>query len=622
MVTALILLALLLGLTGSYAGAQNETPTDEAPPAELEPAEDVPIPSILFITETDENSIPTVGLRVGGVSGSGRGLNPELDAFTIRHNGEIVIADETRAEPVGVLTIFLLDLTPGVESQIPAVQALIEQYAGADYMTEQTDYVAIYRAGEESAIQLLAPDTFHNSVRNFFVDPLETQAGPTALVDSLLALLDQVQDLKADPAMAASIVVVSDGTDPLSVGEPATVAPRAAQMGVPLHTVGLTNINLSDSLQASGHAYLASLAEGSRGSYSDLDDTESSANALAQITTLSDQWWLLYTVPDAAGGTFPVEVSLLHEPEVTAETSVTITGTTPSVSLNIPAESRQLSLPDLESPVVLSFSATVAWLDGVERAVQSAELLVNGQAVTEIDPTSLSNFETEVSNLSFGANTVQIRIVDAQGIEARSPAVTLSIAEGPQQIPTELAPSFPWGQYAVYCLVGLLIIAVVVGGVFFILERRGTLRVGPRRRQPAEEPPPPPAKGTPAAATEMHMHAAPIPPPIAADSMEPAAYLEVVQSESRLPARIPLTGSQIRLGRSPQQTDVAFEKDITVSRLHATITWDGEMYHIYDENSTSGTWVNDQQVIDYGLQLLDGDEIYLGKVTLRFHLPG
>jgi pSer/pThr/pTyr-binding forkhead associated (FHA) protein len=46
------------------------------------------------------------------------------------------------------------------------------------------------------------------------------------------------------------------------------------------------------------------------------------------------------------------------------------------------------------------------------------------------------------------------------------------------------------------------------------------------------------------------------------------------------------------------------------------------MFHIYDENSTSGTWVNDQQVIDYGLQLLDGDELYLGKVTLRFHMPG
>ena len=80
-------------------------------------------------------------------------------------------------------------------------------------------------------------------------------------------------------------------------------------------------------------------------------------------------------------------------------------------------------------------------------------------------------------------------------------------------------------------------------------------------------------------------------------------------------------GAQTRLGRSPQQSDIAFENDVTVSRLHATITWDGEIYHIYDEQSTSGTWVNDQQVVNYGLQLLDGDEIYLGKVALRFHIP-
>jgi hypothetical protein len=319
-----------------------------------------------------------------------------------------------------------------------------------------------------------------------------------------------------------------------------------------------------------------------------------------------------------------VEVSLLHEPEVTAETTVTVAGTTPSVSLNIPAESRQLSLPNLDEPVVLGFSATVTWLDGSQRTVESAELLVNGETAGTVDPATLSGFESEIANLAYGANTVQIEIVDEQGLEARSPAVTLTIQEGPQEIPEELAPSTPWGQYAIYCLVGLLVVALIVGIVLFILERRGLLRASPRRAKPASVPvsapppvPPPAARPTPA--TEMYVHEA---QPAPAAPAGPAAYLEVVHSESRMPTHIPLSGPQTRLGRSPQQAEIAFEKDITVSRLHATITWDGEMFHIYDENSTSGTWVNDQQVIDYGLQLLDGDELYLGKVTLRFHMPG
>ena len=74
----------------------------------------------------------------------------------------------------------------------------------------------------------------------------------------------------------------------------------------------------------------------------------------------------------------------------------------------------------------------------------------------------------------------------------------------------------------------------------------------------------------------------------------------------------------MRLGRSPALSDVAFEQDITVSRLHASILWDGHNYRIYDDDSTSGTWVNDQEVPDYGAQLFDGDDIFLGKVRLRF----
>lgn len=627
-VVGLIWLVLLLCLVSRPAGAQDETPTEE-PASEETPAaaqSDSAVPSYLLITDKDESSVPTVGLRVAGINSGGGALNPELNAFTIRHNGEVVIPDETRSEAVGTLTIFLLDLTSGVEDQLPAVQALIEGYASPDFMTETVDYVAIYRTTEESPVQLLAPESFHNGVANHFtVTPLEAQSGPTALIDSLSSLLGQINELKPDPAMLASIFVISDGTDPLSTGDPADIAPLAAELGVPLHGVGVTNSNLSAELTASGHDYLATLGAGSRGTYSDVEDNAAVTTAYTQAASLSDHWWLLYTVPDAAGGTFPVEVSLLHEPEVTAETTVTVAGTTPSVSLNIPAESRQLSLPNLDAPVVLGFSATVTWLDGSQRTVQTAELLVNGETVGTIDPATLSGFESEIANLAYGANTVQIQIVDEQGLEARSPAVTLTIQEGPQEIPEELAPNTPWMQYVTYCLVGLLVVALIAGVVLFILERRGLLRASPRRAKPSVAPPPaPPPAPTPAArpapATEMHMHQ--LQPVEPAAPAGPAAYLEVVHSESRMPTHIPLSGPQTRLGRSPQQAEIAFENDITVSRLHATITWDGDMYHIYDENSTSGTWVNDQQVIDYGLQLLDGDELYLGKVTLRFHLPG
>ncbi|MCA9992834.1 MAG: FHA domain-containing protein [Ardenticatenaceae bacterium] len=567
--------------------------------------------SILFLTETDSSSLPTVGLRVYGIAGDGQALDPTTDAITIRHNGEVVIPESAAQVPVGTLTIFLVDLTPGVEDQIDAVQGLIEQYASSGNMVEQVDYVAIYRVAESSAVQLMPPDRFYNSVRNFFVTPLATQSGPTALIDSLLQLLDQVESIKPEPALAANIVVITDGTDPVSTQARDSVAPKAASLGIPLHTVGLTNSNLNATQQDNGHAYLASLSAGSRGKAALLGDPAGINTIFETITQFHNQWLLRYTVPDPAGGTFPVEVGLLYEPTVLQQTSITFSGSTPSVTLNIPDESRILQLPDLEEPVKLSFSAEVSWLDGAERSVQQAQLLVNGEVAQEVPPNNLSNFSADISNFVFGANTVQVAIADEQGLQARSPAITLTVLQGEEQIPEELAPSIPVLRILLYCLIALAVVAALAGLVFLFLSRRGVVRTGRARRRPA------PVQIDPTPPTEVYVREE----AGAAAPAGPTAYLEIAQAATRLPAQIRLVGAQTRLGRSPQQSDIAFENDVTVSRLHATITWDGEIYHIYDEQSTSGTWVNDQQVVNYGLQLLDGDEIYLGKVALRFHIP-
>jgi hypothetical protein len=48
---------------------------------------------------------------------------------------------------------------------------------------------------------------------------------------------------------------------------------------------------------------------------------------------------------------------------------------------------------------------------------------------------------------------------------------------------------------------------------------------------------------------------------------------------------------------------------------------EGNHYRIFDEGSTSGTWVNEKAVPEYGVQLVDGDEVHLGAVLLRFRQP-
>jgi len=64
------------------------------------------------------------------------------------------------------------------------------------------------------------------------------------------------------------------------------------------------------------------------------------------------------------------------------------------------------------------------------------------------------------------------------------------------------------------------------------------------------------------------------------------------------------------IGRRSQKT-VSFPSESTVSRNHARIVFEQEHFVLYDEDSTFGTFVNDQQISQKAL--VNGDEIRFGK---------
>ncbi len=100
------------------------------------------------------------------------------------------------------------------------------------------------------------------------------------------------------------------------------------------------------------------------------------------------------------------------------------------------------------------------------------------------------------------------------------------------------------------------------------------------------------------------------------------AVLEVVDHQVPQRARIELNGVSLRFGRDPELAEVTFN-DRSVSRLHARIEAVAEnIYRIYDEGSTSGTWVNYSQITSpEGQELATGDVINLGRVKLKFKKP-
>lgn len=569
-----------------------------------------PSASDLIISSSDASSAPTIVLRTYGIDDQGNRLDLTTDMIAITHDDQAVSdVDMVSDYKAGTFTIFLVDTPPGVEAQMPAIQEAIEQFTSPPEMEEPVDYVSIYQVGESEAVQLLPPTNFFNSIRNFFATPMETQSGPTALADSLGTLLEEAETLKPKDDLAVSFVVLTDGTDVVSTTyQPDELGQLAADLGIQVHTIWLENENLQSFSQQAGQEYLASLAAESRGLTARLDQPDQVQAIWNRIGDFRLHDVFQYRPEELAGGTFGVTISLRENPDVQATTSVVISTAAPTVAINLPAESRQLTLESLEEPVDLSFSTEVSWLDGTERAIESAQLIVNGVVVQEIDVTDLDRFTAEISNFNYGPNTVQVAILDEQGLRATSPEITLTVLQGETAVPEDIEAG-GFFSTRVLSLVGgcfliLFLLAALILLILAIRRRRASGYEKPETYTPDARQPQPEAKQSPADKT----------PAVEGGQ----SYLEILQSVTRMPPAIALNAIEHRIGRNPNKADIVFENDITISRLHAIIILEGSDYRIYDEGSTSGTWVNGQPVPEYGSQLFDGDNIQLGDVILRY----
>lgn len=603
-------------LAGFVTSVYGQEP--EPDPEEPEQVEEIVLPEMpqLFITGNDVTNPPTIVLHVYGRDIEGKAVDFATEEFRLTSNGTAVVPSVTDSEPVGTFTLFLIDIPTGVEEQLPAIQDAIKQFSSpGSGMQEQIDYIAIYKVGETGAVQLLAPDNFYNSVQNFFVDDLEPETGATALVDSIATILDQVQELNPDSEMFTSVVVMSDGTDVVStLNAPADIITQTASLNVPIHTIWVDSTALTFDGQQQGQAFLQEISDSSYGVATTLDNSEGLAEIWQHIAGFRERALIRYVVDDLTGGSFDVELSLASDPTVTASMTVEMPENQPQVSLMVPTGGDAMTLPTLDEPVPVRLGATVSWLDGLDREITSVRILVNGQDIGEIPVEEINDFTFDLTNLQYGPNDVELIVEDAQGLLATNPPAIITVLEGDEDIPNELQPGLEWGTIILDIFLVLVVVGVIVGIILWI-RRSGKLpTLFPKGHSNRSK-----ENGVTYATSET--------PPEAMGAMEDYgqtiiyASLEVVESITEMPKRLDLAGPVIRIGRTPAECDVAFREDLTVSRKHANLMLEGKNYRIFDEGSTSGTWVNGRQVPEYGVELADGDEIHLGAVHLIFHQP-
>jgi pSer/pThr/pTyr-binding forkhead associated (FHA) protein len=82
-------------------------------------------------------------------------------------------------------------------------------------------------------------------------------------------------------------------------------------------------------------------------------------------------------------------------------------------------------------------------------------------------------------------------------------------------------------------------------------------------------------------------------------------------------------GLEAKIGRDPAESDIVIS-ELIVSKLHCTIYCRADDYYIKDNNSTNGTYVNNQKVTTD--RMLENDDLILlgkkGTVKIIFHKKG
>ena len=417
-----------------------------------------------------------------------------------------------------------------------------------------------------------------------------------------------------------------------------TATTAAQELGAAAHNQFVpVNVLQSDT---TNDAPLRALASSSNGIYVALDRNNIAAGVSTVYQTINAQrayYTVTYRSQTGVSGKRQITINAANAPTVGVAGSYTIDVTPPQLQIIQPVAGSTIQrTAKLTTSGVYAFdttsakvSASVTWPAGVApRALQSAELLVNGNVVGRARPTAGSptiDFDWDLSSIvNPGTNPVslQVQATDELSVTASAQStVNVEVIPPPTATPPPAATATPAGgvasgggfvqQYGLYlalggvCLLALLFVAAIV--LALLLRRRsggGGGGGGSNYVAPATMIVGAPSGGGTASLTVLDG-----PPGVAGESYTLSKPVTVI-------------------GRNPSRCDIVFypNQESSMSRVHCSVRLDGKFYTLLDNNSSNGTHVNGTRIKPNDpVQLRDGDEIVMGDmaklgVKLRFSL--
>ncbi len=623
--------------TGTPGDAPGDAPVDAPADAPAQPPSTQALESllseqsILQITGIDTTDFPDVEVSVYGDNLSAP--LPDVPLSLREDTREIAVESRETAE-VGVQVALVLDASNNIRNpgniagtlRYQDYQASVDALVEAGVLSAQTDWLGAYATGpSEEAFRIISDWTQdHGALRNdVLLYTPEDDTAQTPLFDLVEFTLDQFEDTELSPNLKKSIIIFSDGFDATSNLDRNDVIRRAQEMNVTIYTV---MVMAEDDERRTNLERIATLTDGR---YVFLDAIETLGPLWTEIGEQRQQELLRYRTDDAQ----PVELELSAQPPgevpLVRSRAFPATGAEPVVITVLNPADGEAVIGDADAgseSAVLPIEVEFSWPDGYPRALQRVEYTVNDDTRV-VDSGPFDQFDFPLGDLPSGRYTLRVAAIDELGLMGSAVPLPVQI-QAPAPLPTAVPTPVPEEPAPNLALIGALLRGILLLGAGILLV--GWLLWRRRRRVDEESRPPSEISlgpGNIPAEDEWSQAAQPmarfddateIPaePPF---TPKPAAQLVAVEKISHLPQRITLrVGSVVRIGRRGDLCDVVLD-DKRISRAHAIITHREDGFHIQDDGSKGGTYVNQRQLTVSDDRLLrDNDIVNFHAVGYRF----
>jgi hypothetical protein len=598
------------------------------------------------LIQLDASEFPLVTVNLVALD-SDFNVITDLSGLKLTEDGIAVRDIFSKTLLVGAEVIFVVDANTDIEERDErggpsrrekirdSISRFVDQYMDADRL----DRVSVIVPDEQSGRFLGEPGMeFQNAVKNAVNFYQPTELGDTPLNDMMKMALQQAA-IGAEEGRAPVIVLFSDSGQLNEQLDFEELVDQSQESQSVIHVAILGTS--ADSWEIDDAERLTGPTGGTHVHMPEAGDADPLFDLIRDRSVTTQ---LTYRSSINAGG----EHTLAAEVDGnTGEVAFEVVIAPPELSMSIDntkvivrvAQEATTPLEDVE-PRTQPLGAELSWPDGHPRELSSVTLLVDGVPRSPrfpvLDPSGLLTFDWDIRELDSGLYAIQVQVEDELGltglsdpipvvIEVERPVIhptdtpipTPTTVPTPVPVPTPIPAPTPLidlvrdNAFFLGAGAGIFMLIVVVIIVLLLLLR-GLRR---RREKPAEGYVPPAAPLSGSAATGQTFAGVP------GFALSPltGAYLEALENAPEHANLIPLSGSNIALGRDPKVSQISFN-DLSVSALHARILESLGSYRIYDEGSTSGTYVNFQRIGLTPRVLNNRDEIHLGRVHLRFHL--